>query len=159
MFLTPELEQYYQEDFKLVLLYKADSFWQLDKLVSPYLCGINELEGVQTLYSRYFNGDEMEEPVSYLRLAYRETFKKKIQAVCIELIRELDGKEAEITIREEPPQANKVYEHAEAPLGCLNNPNYFQLHHYYLAIHSTDLEYHARFWSLLTDKLREMTEA
>ncbi len=150
MYLTPELKSYYAEDFQQVCAYFLDPYWQLDKGLKPILERINQHPEMHSLYSRYHQSRSgIEEPISYLRLAYSEGLKKPLQSFGIKLIRELDGPNAEVIIREEGPQPNQVFESEDAPMGCLNNPDYFQIHHYYIGLLTAESEKHHAFWKIM----------
>jgi len=153
MYLTSELKAYYQADFQAVLNFEGTDYWKLDTGLASSLTSINSQQGIQTLYSRFHSKIGIEESISYLRLAYHQDWKSAVQQICIQLIQELDGREAEVIVEESVPMPNKVFEGEEAPIGCLNNPDYFAVAHYYIAIRSDRLEYHKRFWTLLEERL------
>ncbi len=53
--LTPELKQYYMQDFNDNVLTCTDNFWKIDDRLKDLLIKINKNKNVQTLYSRRRN--------------------------------------------------------------------------------------------------------
>jgi hypothetical protein len=155
-YLTTSLKAKYREDFHVLTNYMGSEFWDLDEGLLDLLSSINELECLQTLYSkRHTSFREFAlERKSYLQITFRKEKEVELFNVLNNICLVLQNEDSEIEILKEPPSHNSNYKgDSKIPLGCLNDPDYFRLYSYTISITSNLESDHERFFGLLKEKL------
>lgn len=147
---------YYLRDMETLINF-PDPYWAIEPELFRPLKTINAHPQLQSLYSRHYGQKAKEmgsEAISYLRLAYFPEKEKELTRLFIRLIKELDGRDSIVTVSQEAGIPNANYrEGTDSPLGCLNNPDYFRVTHFYVSLESKDLEKHHLFWEFLEREL------
>lgn len=160
-YLNSELKQYYQSDFENLTKNKDENFWNLDKGIVQDLKRINENNYLSTIYSKKFSWPEDKSimvisGISYIQFVYRKEVEEELLKVVTELEKEFSSI-AETNFFLFPPQESVIYSpESRFDIGCMKNPDYFNLYHWKLEIDSLDLKVHNEFWNSITAKLSEI---
>lgn len=155
-YLSAELKAYYQSDLEENVITLQDDYWKFDEELSALITLINQHPGLQTLYSRSYSPQRSGldlNPLSYLKIAYTREMRLPLGKALVGVHDALNGPESPVEVNEEPPQDNLNYRSDKyGGMGCLDDPNYFYIWHFYISIRSEKVEMHRQFWSLLGDK-------
>lgn len=156
-YLTPESKAYYQKDLGENVLNVQEAYWKFDEELSELITRINQHPGLQTLYSRSYSparsGLDLN-PLSYLKIAYTSEMRLPLGKALVEVYDALNRPESAVEVNEEPPQANLNYNPDKARgMGCLDNPDYFRIWHFFISIRSEKVEVHQKFWKLMDSSL------
>lgn len=155
-FLTAGSKAYYQKDLEENVFTLQDAYWKFDEELSELVTRINQHPGLQTLYSRSYaperSGLDLN-PLSYLKIAYTPEMRLPLGKTLVDVYTALNSQESPVEVNEEPPQANLNYRpDKKGGMGCLDDPDYFRIWHFYISIRSEEQEAHRQFRSLLWDR-------
>ena len=159
-FLNVERKAYYQKDLEEKVLTFRDAYWQFDEELTELIRFINQHTGLQTLYSRSYSpgrsGLDLN-PVSYLKIAFSPEMRLPLGRALVMVHDALNGPESPVEVNEEAPQENLNYRlDKSGRMGCLDDPDYFRIWHFYISIRSEKVEAHQQFWSLLQRRFSEL---
>lgn len=156
-YLTPQLKEYYYQDFLRLLEFTDSEFWDLDEDTIGSLRIINANPNINTLYSKRYSGEFGVSGTSYIQFCFSEQIEVKLNSVVKELEKEfVDFAEVYFSLQE--PRENLVYSpDSNHQIGCRTNPNYFNIKHWKLKIETTVENIHGKFWEIVPTKLSQIT--
>ena len=160
IYLTPELNEYYKNDFtNNVLTEKRDS-WKLSPKIVDYLVQLNDSEKLKPLYSMYPDDKHsVEKDVSYLKFAYVKEIEQKLFKLIIPvlMVKLNESKYPDTGLFRYVfyyPKYNKQAEgESKFKMGCLTNTEYFRVNHFYFEYKSESIKTHNKFWKEVTEYL------
>lgn len=145
-------------DFNNNLLKCTDKFWRLEHGMEEKLTRINQNKNIQTLYSQTYPSHTE----SYLEICYTEAIEIYILRYFIpELIIALKNdkghgfphEQYEFLYLFREPEIRDDISNASMNLGCLNDPQYFNINRIRFILESQDMHKHEIFWNFLVTKL------
>lgn len=159
-YLTAESKAYYQKDLEENVLTLQEPYWKFDEELNELVHLINQHPGLQTLYSRGYSPQRSGldlNPQSYLKIAFSPAMRLPLGKALLEVYTALNRQESPVDLNEEPPQANLNYRPDKAGgMGCLDDPDYFRIWHFSIAIRTENAELHTKFWSLLGERFSHL---
>jgi len=139
MYLTPELKQYYQNDFNTNVLPCKDEYWGLHPSLIDLCQDINKNEHIQTIFScKAPKGEE----ISYLYLAADEIGVKLLENLFDKLT---DISDFVIYNVNKPEQYQSKYV-GQLEMGCLKDKNYFNINVHCFTLISANKYEQKKFW-------------
>ena len=91
---------------------------------------------------------------SYLHIAYTKSIKEKLLNTLQEIVSSF---KEEITIEERMPKTNPQKSNDKLKgIGCLDNPNYFNVNYLKIELISFNIKEHERFFEELENKLSQL---
>lgn len=159
-YLTPVSKAYYQKNLEENVLTLQDTYWKFDEELRELITHINQHPCLQTLYSRSYSPERSGldlNPLSYLKIAFTPEMRLPLGKALVEVYDALNRPVSPVEVNEEPPQANLNYRpDKKGGMGCLDNPDYFRIWHFYISIRSEEKEVHQKFWSLLGERFSDL---
>lgn len=155
-YLTPELKEYYMNDFKDNVITCTNENWKLDDGVLHTLTEINKSADIQCIYSRRCSNEEAfrsEENSSYIALVITEPLEEKMNTIA-ERLKKKYGEQFEMFVNEpieKYPMAElrEQFQEGDSALkmGCCLREDYFNITVFMPMMCSYDLRLHAEFWA------------
>ena len=158
-FLTPERKSYYMNDFQNKVLVYHEDFWKLDDGLPDLLIRINANPKIQTLYSqKYSSGKMTNTGTSYLQFTYTEEIEGKLFKEQLPQIMSSFNYDEDIQCYYsfEYPQKESDCDEVKIQLGCVKDPDYFDINVIDLHFRCFDPNEHNRFWEDITERLSSL---
>lgn len=160
-YLDLELKAQYQKDFFALKKLPDGDAWAIDKGIEETLESINSNRFIQTLYSKCFTPSEGQfviEAESYLEFAYIREVESVVQ-ISLQRLRDKYPNNLTWLHCEPTHNANMVSESNRRTIGCLTNPDYFNLYHYKVSFNDTTPANHHQFWKDIAQELKGIKTA
>jgi hypothetical protein len=156
-YLNAERKAYYQKDMEENVLPLQDVYWKFDEELTDLIRLVNQHRGLQTLYSRSYSptrsGLDLN-PVSYLKIAFAPEMRMPLGKALVHVYDALNRPESPVELNEEAPQENRNDRPDKTgKMGCLDDPDYFRIWHFFISVRSEDPQVHQNFWQQMLEKL------
>lgn len=147
-YLTPELKEYYMNDFNNNVLKCEDEFWDLDEGLQDILININKSDKIQTLYSRRFNGDLGEDGDNDVSMLWILLSKDGDNEKFSKFINECEDTIQYFEFFYCPPEYLKQKMDEGIIMGCMQDEKYFNSGAIMIKM-CGDIDEHDIFWGLI----------
>jgi len=166
IYLTPELKEYYSNDFIENVLPITNEFWRIHPKIVNSLISLNNNPKLQPLYSCY--PDKPSQQTGYFEFTYVEGIEKDIlESVLpaldslfnIELRPDYIPKSEEyFTYEKRMPRENANYNGHESTyqIGCMINPDYFRVNTFKIVLEDGYSRQQDRLWQEITERLNAL---
>ena len=152
IYLTPEIKEFYKNDFINNVLTEQDTFWGVPDSIKENLIQLNDSIKIQPLYSCY--PDSPNKKNGYLRFAYvqevEQIIKDKIIPELSVALKDIKYGEFEAVFSLPRDNPNSRGGKSKYKMSCITNPNHFRINHFDFNFVGHGRTIQCTFWQEMT---------